>query len=117
MPGCCLIGPFLRFGFISDGCFPVSIVACEYRAKVWLINWLSEEFWFDVARMSHAHTSRVLDEYQAAVDEIVASCNGDLRGAVRALILANEQLEQRLQRISAELVKRLSDDPTETLVY
>jgi len=103
MPGCCLIGPFLRFGFISDGCFPVSIVACEYRAKVWLINWLSEKFWFDVARMSHAHTSRVLDEYQAAVDEIVASCNGDLRGAVRALILANEQLEQRLQRMSAEL--------------
>ena len=103
MPGCCLIGPFLRFGFISDGCFPVSIVACEYRAKVWLINWLSEKFWFDVARMSHAHTSRVVDEYQAAVDEIVASCNGDLRGAVRALILANEQLEQRLQRMSAEL--------------
>ena len=103
MPGCCLIGPFLRFGFISDGCFPMSIVACEYRAKVWLINWLSEKFWFDVARMSHAHTSRVVDEYQAAVDEIVASCNGDLRGAVRALILANEQLEQRLQRMSAEL--------------
>jgi hypothetical protein len=115
MPGCCLIGPFLRFGFISDGCFPVSIVACEYRAKVWLINWLSEKFWFDVARMSHAHTSRVLDEYQAAVDEIVASCNGDLRGAVRALILANEQLEQRLQRMSAELVERLSDDPPETV--
>jgi len=115
MPGCCLIGPFLRFGFISDGCFPMSIVACEYRAKVWLINWLSEKFWFDVARMSHAHTSRVVDEYQAAVDEIVASCNGDLRGAVRALILANEQLEQRLQRMSAELVERLSDDPPETV--
>ena len=79
--------------------------------------WSIEKFWSDVARMSHAHTSRVVDEYQAAVDEIVASCNGDLRGAVRALILANEQLEQRLQRMSAELVKRLSDDLTETLVY
>jgi len=78
---------------------------------------LNEKFWFDVARMSHAHTSRVLDEYQAAVDEIVASCNGDLRGVVRALMLANEQLGQRHQRISAELVGRLSDDPPETLVY
>jgi hypothetical protein len=75
---------------ISDGCFLLSIVACEYRAKVRIINWSSAEFWLDVARMSRAHTSRVLDEYQAAVDEIVASCNGDLRGAVRALMLANE---------------------------
>jgi hypothetical protein len=45
--------------------------------------------------MSHVHISRVLDEYQAAVDEIVASCNCDLRGAVRALMLANERLEQK----------------------
>jgi hypothetical protein len=44
--------------------------------------------------MSHIHTSRVLDEYQAAVDEIAGNCTGDLRGAVRALTLANEQLEQ-----------------------
>ena len=28
-----------------------------------------------------------------AIDEIVASCNGDLRGAVRALLLINELLE------------------------
>lgn len=27
------------------------------------------------------------------VDEIVASCNGDMRGAVKALLLVNEQLE------------------------
>ena len=37
------------------------------------------------------------------MDEIVAACNGDLRGAVKALMLADEQLEQKLQRISAEL--------------
>jgi hypothetical protein len=65
--------------------------------------------------MSHTYTSRFLDEYEAAVDEIVASCNGDLRGAVRALMLANEQLEQRLQRISAELVDHRSDDPPKNL--
>ena len=64
----------------------------------------------------HTHTPVEFSiEYQAAVDEIVASCNGDLRGAVRALILANEQLEQRLHRMSAELVERLSDDPPETV--
>jgi hypothetical protein len=61
--------------------------------------------------MSHAYTSRFFDEYEATVDEIVASCNGDLRGAVKALMLANEQLEQRLQRVSAEFVGRLPDDP------
>jgi hypothetical protein len=28
---------------------------------------LSEKFWFDVARMSHAHTGRFLDENQQAL--------------------------------------------------
>jgi len=33
-----------------------------------------------------------------AIDEIVASCNGDLRGAVRALLLINEHLETELAK-------------------
>ena len=41
------------------------------------------------------------------MDEIVAACNGDLRGAVKALMLVNEQLEQKLRRISVELVEHL----------
>jgi hypothetical protein len=36
-----------------------------------------------------------------AIDEIVASCNGDLRGAVRALLLINEHLETELARAYA----------------
>ncbi|HEX9212064.1 MAG TPA: hypothetical protein VF901_16280 [Bradyrhizobium sp.] len=36
-----------------------------------------------------------------AIDEIVASCNGDLRGAVRALLLINEHLEAELARAYA----------------
>ncbi len=32
----------------------------------------------------------------AAIDEIVASCGGDLRGAVKALLLVNERLEAEL---------------------
>lgn len=37
----------------------------------------------------------------AAIDEIVASCNGDLRGAVRALLLINEHLEAELAKLYA----------------
>ena len=37
----------------------------------------------------------------AAIDEIVASCSGDLRGAVRALLLINEHLEAEITRLHA----------------
>lgn len=37
----------------------------------------------------------------AAIDEIVASCSGDLRGAVRALLLVNERLEAELALLYA----------------
>ena len=35
------------------------------------------------------------------IDEIVAACNGDIRGALRALMLVNEQLEAELQQLHA----------------
>jgi hypothetical protein len=38
---------------------------------------------------------------EAAIDEIVATCNGDIRGALRALLLVNEQLEAELQQLQA----------------
>jgi hypothetical protein len=38
---------------------------------------------------------------EAAIDEIVAKCNGDIRGALRALLLVNEQLEAELQQLHA----------------
>ena len=62
--------------------------------------------------MSHAHTNSFLDQYEHDVDEIVAACHGDLRGAVKALMLVNEQLEQKLGRISAELVEHLNQHHT-----
>ena len=43
----------------------------------------------------------VLGHYEAAVDEIIASCNGDLRGAIKALMLVNERLELELQQLHA----------------
>lgn len=50
--------------------------------------------------MSRPRTNSNLDQYELAVDEIVAACDGDLRGAVRALMLLNEQLEKQLERMS-----------------
>ena len=41
-----------------------------------------------------------------AIDEIVASCNGDLRNAVRALLLINEHLETELAKAYAAVVDR-----------
>ena len=38
---------------------------------------------------------------EAAIDEIVASCGGDIRGALKALLIVNEQLEDELQRLYA----------------
>ena len=42
---------------------------------------------------------RTLNE--TAIDEIVAACNGDLRGALQALLLVNEQLEAELAQLYA----------------
>ena len=35
------------------------------------------------------------------IEEIIASCSGDTRGALRALLLVNEQLEAELARLYA----------------
>jgi len=42
---------------------------------------------------------RTLNE--AAIDKIVLACNGDLRGALQALLLVNEQLEAELAQLYA----------------
>ena len=38
---------------------------------------------------------------EAAIDQIVASCNGDIRGALKALLLVNEHLEAELAQLYA----------------
>jgi hypothetical protein len=38
---------------------------------------------------------------EAAIDEIVASCNGDLRGALKALLMVNEHLEAEIAQLYA----------------
>ena len=39
--------------------------------------------------------------HEAAIDEIVARCNGDVHRALKALLLVNEQLEAELQQLYA----------------
>ena len=39
---------------------------------------------------------------EAAIDEIVASCDGDVMGALKALLLVNEQLEAEIRQLHAE---------------
>ena len=38
---------------------------------------------------------------EAAIDDIVASCDGDIRGALKALLLVNEHLEAELREFYA----------------
>jgi hypothetical protein len=41
------------------------------------------------------------DWIEAEIDEIIATCDGDLHGALKALLLVNEFLEFELQRLQA----------------
>jgi hypothetical protein len=54
---------------------------------------------------SHSQAdSEEVDELEAAVDRAIAACDGDMRAAIRALILANNYLESEI----SELMKAVS---------
>jgi hypothetical protein len=44
-----------------------------------------------------------LDRYDAAIEDAIATCNGDLHGAVKALMLVNEVLESQLEELQAAM--------------
>jgi hypothetical protein len=46
------------------------------------------------------------DPSEATIDQIVATCNGDIRGALKALLMVNEQLEAELQQLYAAVAHR-----------
>lgn len=57
-------------------------------------------------------TQNEMDRYDRAVDSAIATCGGNLRGALKALIIANEFLEEELRRqIDATLDARAFDMP------
>ena len=57
----------------------------------------------DIARMSRTDPNRLMHEYEQDVDEIVSACDGDVRAALKALLLINERLEYALQLLGAKL--------------
>ena len=63
--------------------------------------------------MSRAETHRFLNKYEQEVND----CRGDLRGAVMALMLINEQLEQTLQRLCAVLIEKPEEDHRQHLLH
>ncbi len=44
-------------------------------------------------------TQSDIDRYDRAVESAIATCGGDLRGALKALIIANEYLEEELRQV------------------
>lgn len=46
-------------------------------------------------------TSQILaeDSYEIVVEKAIAMCGGDMRGALKALLLANEHLEAELAKL------------------
>ncbi len=48
------------------------------------------------------------DSYERVIDEAIATCGGDIRGALKALLVANEHLETELARLRAVTPDRAS---------
>ncbi len=48
---------------------------------------------------------------EALIDRIVAMCDGDLRGALKALMLVNEHLELQLEQLYAANVGKENSRP------
>lgn len=43
------------------------------------------------------------DRYENALDDVIAQCDGDIRGALKALLAANEYLETELTNLHAAI--------------
>lgn len=46
---------------------------------------------------------RQVDRYEIALDDVIAQCGGDTRGALKALLAANEYLEAELNSLHAAI--------------
>ena len=54
---------------------------------------------------------------EAAIDQIVASCNGDVHGALKALLLVNEHLEAELEQLYAAVAIGAFDDDAQAKLF
>jgi hypothetical protein len=55
--------------------------------------------------------------HETAIDEIVARCNGDIRGALKALLLVNEQLEAELAQLQAAVPDEALVSPSRNVLH
>jgi len=55
------------------------------------------------------------DRYENALDDVIAQCGGDTRGALKALLAANEYLEAELQHLQAAMRLSGVPQPAETV--
>ena len=53
--------------------------------------------------MAEPATLPTNDHYEQACDQAIAMCGGNLRGAIKALIMANEYLETELQELQSAI--------------
>lgn len=56
------------------------------------------------------------DRYENALDDVIAQCGGDMRGALRALLAANEYLEAELSNLHAAIEEGTLPAPSENLL-
>lgn len=56
-------------------------------------------------------TQNEMDRYDRAVESAIATCGGDPRGALKALIIANEYLEEELRRTLNRALHDSVSDP------
>jgi hypothetical protein len=61
---------------------------------------LRSAHWF-IPRCKLEDSSMISNRSETVIDEIVARCNGDVHGALKALLLVNEQLEAELTQLYA----------------
>lgn len=61
------------------------------------------------------------DRYENALDDVIAQCGGDTRGALMALLVANEYLEAQLNNLQAAIesgeVPLRSEKTSRTLLH
>jgi len=53
--------------------------------------------------MSEPAPLSIVSRYEQACDQAIAMCDGNLRSAIKALIMANEYLEVELQELQSAL--------------
>jgi hypothetical protein len=55
-------------------------------------------------------THRAISNTDHKIDEVIALCNDDARGAIKALLLINERLESELHHLYEQLSPPLQPD-------